>query len=119
MTSKRKTATPVDPAPAESRTAFAERPPSQSWERLSLPECPQNYVWTWFKPAAAPYGLIVRIPDETYRDNPALAAQWTMRKILQAAAVDRISVAAWLLNGVSFPGLNGASPYLDAPLPPP
>jgi hypothetical protein len=119
MTSKRKTATPVDPAPAEPRAAFAERPPSQSWERLSLPQCPQNYVWAWFKPATAPHGLIVRIPDETYRDHPELAAQWTMRKLLQAAAVEPISVAAWLLNGVSFPVMNGASPYLDAPLPPP
>jgi hypothetical protein len=119
MTSKRKTATPVDPAPAEPRAAFAERPPSQSWERLSLPQCPQNYVWAWFKPATAPHGLIVRIPDETYRDHPELAARWTMRKFLQAAAIEPAAVAAWLLNGVSIPGMNGTNPYLDAPIPAP
>ncbi len=118
MSSKRKAGSPVDPVPSEARADFAGRPPSQSWERISLPDCPQNYVWVWFKPATAPHGLLLKIPDETYRDHPELAAQWTMRKLLQAAGIEPVSVSAWLLNGVSFPGMNGLSPYLDAPLPP-
>lgn len=76
-------------------------------------------MWVWFKPATAPHGLLLKIPDETYRDRPELAVQWTMRKLLQAAGIEPASVSAWLLNGVSFPGMNGLSPYLDAPLPPP
>jgi hypothetical protein len=119
MQSKRKTGLPIDAASSETRAAFAGRPPSQLWERLSLPDCPQNFVWAWFRPATAPQGLILRIPDETYRDHPDLAAQWTMRKLLQAAGIEPASVSAWLLNGVSFPGMNGLSPYLDAPLPAP
>jgi hypothetical protein len=119
MQSKRKSARPAKPSPVEGRAAFTVRPPSQAWERLSLAESPQDYVWAWFKPATAPNGVLLRIPDETYRDRPELAAQWTVRKFLQAAAIEPASVSAWLLNGVSYPALNGTSPYLDAPLPVP
>jgi hypothetical protein len=119
MQSKRQAGSQTDTTPADPRAVFAQRLPSQSWEQISLPDCPQNYAWAWFKPVTVPLGLILRIPDETYRDHPQLAAQWTMRRLLQAAGVEPASVSAWLLNGVSYPGMNGTSPYLDAPLPGP
>ncbi len=77
------------------------------------------YVWAWFKPATVPHGLILRVPDELYRNTPELAAQLTMRQCLHAAGIAPPAVAAWLINGVSIPGMNGANPYFDAPLPPP
>jgi hypothetical protein len=119
MQSKRKPAAAIDSAPAESQTAFAGRLPSQTWERLDLAGPPQSYAWAWFKPATAPQGLILRVPDELYRQSPEIAAQFTLRKLLQSAAITPQSVAAWLINGVSIPGMNGANPYFDAPLPPP
>lgn len=99
--------------------AFTGRPPSQTWERLDLADVPQTYVWAWFKPATAPQGLILRVPDEIYQQNPEIAAQLTLRKLIQSAAIVPSSVAAWLINGVSIPGMNGTNPYFDAPLPPP
>ena len=42
-----------------------------------------------------------------------------MRKLLHSAAIPPAAVAAWLVNGVSIPGMNGTNPYFDAPLPPP
>ncbi|HEX4072279.1 MAG TPA: hypothetical protein VHX68_13960, partial [Planctomycetaceae bacterium] len=62
---------------------------------------------------------MLRVPDEIYRDRPDLAAQWTVRKLLQVASLEPALVSAWVFNGVSFPAMNGASPYLDAPLPAP
>jgi hypothetical protein len=105
--------------PAEAGSGFAGRPASQTWEQVFLPECPENYVWAWFKPAHLPHGLILRVPDESYRTHPQLVAQWTMRKLLRAARVEPALVAMWHLRGVPYPGLNGTTPYLDAPLPAP
>jgi hypothetical protein len=119
MQSKPQSAVPIDSAPPESRTAFAGLPPSQNWERLDLADAPQAYVWAWFKPATVPHGLILRVPDELYHNSPESAAQLTMRILLHAAGIAPPAVAAWLINGVSIPGMNGANPYFDAPLPPP
>ena len=119
MQSKRKPGPAVEPIPADPLAAFAARPASQAWERLTFPDGSQNPVWAWFKPATAPNGVILRVPDEVYRDRPDLAAQWTVRKLLQVASLEPASVSAWVFNGVSFPAMNGASPYLDAPLPAP
>ena len=38
---------------------------------------------------------------------------------MHSAAIPPAAVAAWLVNGVSIPGMNGTNPYFDAPLPPP
>src|SRR5262249_2320525 len=106
-------------APAVETLSFADRPASQTWEQIALPEAPQNYAWAWFKPAHLPTGLILRIPDETYRDCPELARQWTLRKLLQATGVDAVGAVSWVHYGVPFHGLAGTSPYLDAPIAPP
>jgi hypothetical protein len=85
---------------------------------VALAEFPQNYVWVWYKPANMPQGLIVRIPDETFRDCPQ-PQRLTMRAVLLAAAVEPSCVATWYLYGVAYDGANGKSPYLDRPIPPP
>src|ERR1700685_420679 len=101
MTKRKAGPKPAAPQ-AEPRDMFAARAASQAWERISLPDAPDNYVWAWFKPAKVPQGLILKVPDEMYRDQPQLAAQWTMRRLLQAAAIEPTWVSAWVLAGVSY-----------------
>ena len=35
---------------------IAERLPSTTWEPVLLADDPQNFIWAWFKPPAAPQG---------------------------------------------------------------
>jgi len=105
-------------APSGVGTDFAGRPPSTSWERISFADSPQNYIWVWFKPANVPQGLIVKIPDETFRNDPH-PEQLTMRKLLQAVGVEPSSVSMWYLYGVPYEGQNGTTPFLDSTIPEP
>ncbi len=97
---------------------FAERPPSAAWEPVSFPDEPHTFFWAWYKPPAAPHGLVVRIPDETYR-NPARRLPLTMRRVLAAAGVDPREVALWSLYGAGYDAQQGASPALDFAIPEP
>ena len=107
----------VLPAPPATGISFAERPPSSNWERIAISRLPGEFRLGLVQAGKHPQAIF-RVPDETYRDHPDWAAQWTLRRLLAAAAIEPAGVSAWLLNGVSFPALNGTSPYLDAPLPP-
>src|SRR5450759_5086882 len=97
---------------------IAERPPSTTWEPISLADAPQSFVWAWFKPPAAPQGLCVRIPDETFR-NPARRQPLTIRSLLQALGVEPRQVAVWSLYGISYDGQHFANPAWDFPIPEP
>jgi hypothetical protein len=97
---------------------FAVRLPSQQWEALNWASDPQHPAWVWFKPPALPQGLAVRIPEETWRTSSHLQ-QLTVRRLLQTAGVDPSCVGMWQFGGMSFPGMNGANPLLDQPLPAP
>jgi hypothetical protein len=119
MSSKKKSPVPATTTAPPAHVNFALRPPSQSWERLVPADCPQNWVWAWFKPPTVPQGLIVKVPDEAYRDHPQLAEQWTMRKLLQTAGIDPATVATWCVYGIPCNGMNGTNPYFDAPIPRP
>lgn len=100
------------PSAVEPSAGFAFRPPSQSWEQIRFGDGPQSFVWVWFKPAAVPQGLIVRILDDA-----VLAQSVTLRTILQVAGVDPTWVAMWQVFGMAYPGMNGANPLLDQPIP--
>lgn len=104
------------PQPA---TGFAARPASQTWERISFAECPQASACVWLKPQNVPHGLILMVPEETYRVDPQFAAKLTMRRLLQAAGIEPGWVSTWHLNGVAYDGMNGTSPFLDHAIPPP
>lgn len=110
----------TQPSPTESPIAqtapvgFAFRPPSQTWEPIRCGDGPQSFVWAWFKPATAPQGLIVRLPDDVSQ-VPGL----TLRAILNLTGVDPTWLAMWQVQGMSFPGMGGVNPLLDQPLPPP
>ncbi len=96
---------------------FAQRPPSPSWERLSFADAPQQWVWAWFKPPHAPHGLVLRVPEEAFRD--ANHAPPTLRKVLHSAGIDPRIVSMWYLYGVPYDAQQGANPVLDAAIPQP
>lgn len=97
---------------------FAARPPSQGWESIALPGSSQCRAWAWFKPPQAPHGLILRIPEETYRQSPRPEGL-TLRALLQAAGVDPAGVVMWQLYGYGYDAQGGTSPLLDQAVPPP
>jgi hypothetical protein len=94
---------------------FSTRPPSVAWEPVSLPDAPGQAAWVWFRPAHAPDGLVLQIPEETRR---AVAGGLTMRRALAAAGVHPAEVAGWSLRGATYDAQGGANPLLDQPLPP-
>lgn len=102
------------PVSGEASVGFMFRPPSQAWEQIRFADGPQSFLWVWFKPAAVPQGLIVRIPDEA-----SLAQLLTLRMILHLTGVDPTWVAMWQIYGMAYPGMNGANPLLDQPIPAP
>jgi hypothetical protein len=104
--------------PTDEVPDFSGRPPSTEWESVTLAGSREHFVWVWFKPANVPQGLVLRIPDETYRDYPH-PERLTIRKLLQIAGVEPSSVSIWHLCGVTCEGQNGTSPALDQPIPEP
>lgn len=102
------------PVSAEVSTGFAVRPPSQAWEQIRFADGPQSFLWVWFKPAAVPQGLIVRLPDEG-----SLAQSLSLRTVLHLTGVDPIWVTMWQVYGIAYPGMNGGNPLLDQPFPAP
>lgn len=101
-------------ASSEASAGFAFRPPSQAWEQIRFADAPQSFLWVWFKPAAVPQGLIIRIPDEASQ-----AQSLTLRSVLHLTGVDPTWVAMWQVYGMAYPGMNGANPLLDQPIPAP
>ncbi len=104
-------------AAPQSAAGFVARPASQTWERISFADCPQAFAWVWLKPQNVPHGLILMIPEETYRVSPQFATQLTMRRLLQAAGIEPGWVSMWNLYGVAYDGMHGTSPFLDHPIP--
>jgi hypothetical protein len=97
---------------------FTERIPSTGWESIPIPDDPHCFFWAWFKPAGAPQGLVIRVPDEIYRD-PVRRGTVTMRRVLSAAGIDARSVAIWTLSGAAYDAQQGLNPTLDFPIPAP
>lgn len=102
------------PPVGEAPVGFAFRPPSQSWEQLRFGDGPLSFVWVWFKPATVPQGLILRLPDDASQVQGL-----TLRAILYWAGVDPTRLAMWQVYGMAYPGMNGANPLLDQPVPAP
>ena len=91
---------------------FATRPPSVSWEAVPFIDAPQVGFWIWFKPANVPQGLMLWIPDETYRTYP-YPDQLSLRKLLHSAGVDPITVSSWFIYGGTYEGNGGTNPLFD------
>ena len=105
--------TPVDAA-----ASFAARAPSQAWQPLAWSDEPQLVAWVWIKPPSVPQGLALSLPEEIWRTSRHLS-QLTLRQLLQAAGVDPSCVAMWQFFGMTYPGMNGANPLFDQPIPAP
>lgn len=95
-----------------------QRAPSTTWEQVPPSPAAPLGLWIWWGPAHAPQGMLVRLPDDAYR-NPALAPLTTLRRTLAALGIDPHTVARWFVAGIPFDGQAGANPMWDAPLPPP
>jgi len=98
------------------QNGFFARQPSQAWEVVPLPDCPQLSFWVWYKPQHAPHALNFLIPEETFRGYPQMG-YLSIRKLLKLAGVDSQNVAMWYLYGTPIDGMNGNSPLLDQPIP--
>ncbi len=103
---------------SDPRTQFAARYPSSTWECFPLADAPQCFVWAWFKPTHVPQGLILSVPDETFRAS-ATSSSLTLRNLLRSAGLDASCVAMWAIYGIGHDAQGGTSPLLDQPIPPP
>jgi len=88
------------------------------WETVSLPGSPDVMFWVWFKPAHFPQGLVLRIPETAFRNDPQ-QGDLTLRRLLTAVGVDAALVVSCSLYGVPYDGLQGRAPVFDHALPPP
>ncbi len=102
------------PVPQDCRVAFAMRPPSQSWEVLTIPTTPPRQIWCWFKPSHAPTALVLQFPTEG--EQPEAGQTVTLRTLIRSAGLDPACVPMCSLFGFSFAGESGASAYFDQPV---
>jgi hypothetical protein len=104
--------------PSEIQTSFAARAPSQSWEMVALSDAVPSSVWMWFKPATVPAGVFVRVPEDASQDGGD-STPLTLRKLIQAAAVEVNSVSTCYLYGIPYDAAGGTAAILDQALPKP
>ena len=79
--------TPLNnPTTPDFGTQFSMRPASQAWDQFAFADGSQRFVWVWFKPGYAPQGLVVRVPDESWKVELPFAPM-TLRGLLQAAGI--------------------------------
>lgn len=98
--------------------SFSARSPSRAWEQIPLGDSPQSFFWAWYKPAELPQGLVLRVPEEAFRDG-GWRESLTVRNLLEAAGIDTRLVSTWSVYGVVYEGHRGSSPLLDQVIPPP
>lgn len=94
---------------------FAARPPSTTWEPISVGNAPQQAVWAWFKPATAPTSVVVQIPPQMIA-AAAGASGLTLRTLACALGIDPREVVCWSTYGVPGDSQAGANPAWDYPL---
>ncbi|HEY3965559.1 MAG TPA: hypothetical protein VGM05_13465 [Planctomycetaceae bacterium] len=97
---------------------IAERPPSSTWEQIPLADAPHCRLWAWFKPPAAPQGVFLRIPPESFRD-PQRRQPISLRGLLHSLGVDPQSISVWSLYGTAYDAQPLANPAWDYPIPEP
>jgi hypothetical protein len=98
--------------------SIADRPPSSAWEQWPPSPAAPYGLWLWYRPQHAPQGVMLRLPDETFR-NPAIAGRLTIRSLLGVLGINPPELAAWSVCGTAYECRQGTNPLLDAPLPAP
>jgi hypothetical protein len=96
--------------------SFLMRPPSASWEPVSLPTQPPIVIWAWFKPPNAPNAVVFQLPPQLFQAlGPS--SKLTMRMLLMAVGME--SVVGWTLYGQEIALDADTMSWFDADLPPP
>jgi hypothetical protein len=95
---------------------FTDQSPSTQWSALKFRG--DKFAEVWFKPEGKRFGLMFRIPRETYQ-IPGMAQRLTAENLLKAVAIPPGEVEAWCFGSVSLAGQDGCNPELRQPLPPP
>ncbi len=101
--------------PSGEPAGFAARPASTAWETVALADSPAQSIWVWFKPPNMPQALVIKLSAGAL-PNTSQPPSFTMRRLLDAVAIEPASVANWYLGGMSYEGLKGTSPYFDQPI---
>jgi hypothetical protein len=72
----------------------------------------------WFKPEGEPFALVFRIPQKSF-EAPGLVQRLTLESLLKSVGIATEEVESWRYGDVSHAGMDGTSPELKQPLPPP
>ncbi len=82
---------------------------SADWEPLSLDDSGTCHGWAWFRPVAAPQGVVCRLAD---------GQTATLRGLALATGVDPTTVSMWVVFGTpcAGPAAGGPLAMLDQPL---
>lgn len=97
---------------------LAQRNPSVNWEPIAFDQTGQSVAWVWFRPMAAPNGLMFSLPPTLF-SNPAIAPRLTVRFLVAAAGLDPQQIVAWAIGVQSYDAMMGTSPLLDQAVSPP
>jgi hypothetical protein len=95
---------------------FSEQPPSKQWAALKYKG--EKFAEVWFKPADEPFGLMFRIPAQSFQIADA-AQRLTTENLLKAVGIGTEEVESWRHEGTSDSGTNSAISELGQPLLPP
>src|ERR1700704_4461185 len=95
---------------------FSEQPPSKQWAALKYRG--EKFAEVWFKPEGEPFGLAIRIPQESFQ-IPGIGEQLTMENLLKAVAIAPQEIVSWRHGEVSHSGMHGSNPRLGNALAPP
>ena len=88
---------------------FALRPASTDWEAFALDGSGTCHGWAWFRPPAAPQGVVCRLAD---------GGVTTLRGLAMVTGIDPSMVSMWVVFGTPCVG-SSAVGVLDQPLVPP
>ncbi|MEC9010723.1 MAG: hypothetical protein VX877_15775, partial [Planctomycetota bacterium] len=88
---------------------FAMRPASPDWDAFALDGSGTCHGWAWFRPPAAPQGVVCRLADGTVT---------TLRGLAMVTGIDPSVVSMWVVFGTPCAGPSAVG-MLDQPLVPP
>jgi hypothetical protein len=95
---------------------FSELPPSKHWAALKYRG--EKFAEVWFKPADEPFGLLFRIPRESFQ-VPGVAPLLNAENLLKAVGIAAGEVESWGHDNASGSDPNETGLGLGQPLPPP
>lgn len=95
---------------------FSELPPSKQW--AALKHGGVKVAEVWFKPDDAPFGVVFRIPRESF-ELPSLASRLTAESLLKSVGIAVEEVESWRHEGAAVSDDTIPDADLKQPLPAP